>query len=661
MTTLYGYLHAAKGAAYKPEQIKSFSWLNKKPEIDRSVGRVAGNSRIHGDATIEVQSRVIDMLVEIGARYKLSYREIAYLLLMTKVESGFNPDAAAGTTSAAGLGQYTKATVVEAAKDHLSKKRLGFSLDLSGECVLDAQRGAYGVLLSYMICKERALRYFGSDYENHIYLFHHEGWYFQATVEKLAAQRVKDVYAIIAKHINPHLRPVEALLKANATVQFELKTSDDKPYADQPYVAIRPRPNPGIAKTPASAQASLAGTVDVVVGKTDGTGRSTIFNLKSLEELVFVILTKDYREHADVKSPVQSAYTVKPGDSLGQIAKRNGTTTEELARINGISNPNRLSAGQTIKLAGEQIYRVKPGDSVSKIAAANGMTVDELAKLNNIKNPNQLAIGQELVLYRGERIARRPEKGFLAEILGDKLNLESLGALDAIVEHVRSHVVLPAGNQAHQGSDATNVITIRSGSTAQQVAQRSAEQSVAHKTNEEKTPKVVMRPNVSAGAALRDKMLFPLTFRPPQSYKQGMRKFGWPRQGGKRKHAGCDLYAPVGTSIRAMDKGTVVQVSSFYLGTDVIVIDHGGFILRYGELMPGSHLVKAGDPVSRGQVISKVGKLQGINMSMLHIEAYSSSGDVRKNPLTVKGHAPYMRRSDLIDITPTLDSAILND
>ena len=108
MTTLYEYLATSKGKAYKTEQIKSYSWLAIAPEIQKQPNEIAGNSRIWGDISARGQGQVIDLIIEICTRNKLSYREIAYVLLMARVESGFNPDAAAGTTSAAGIGQYTR-------------------------------------------------------------------------------------------------------------------------------------------------------------------------------------------------------------------------------------------------------------------------------------------------------------------------------------------------------------------------------------------------------------------------------------------------------------------------------------------------------------------------------------------------------------------------
>ena len=43
-------------------------------------------------------------------------------------------------------------------------------------------------------------------------------------------------------------------------------------------------------------------------------------------------------------------YAVASGDTLSAIARRNGTTARELARINAIKNPDRLRIGQKLRL-----------------------------------------------------------------------------------------------------------------------------------------------------------------------------------------------------------------------------------------------------------------------------------------------------------------------
>jgi len=147
---------------------------------------------------------------------------------------------------------------------------------------------------------------------------------------------------------------------------------------------------------------------------------------------------------------------------------------------------------------------------------------------------------------------------------------------------------------------------------------------------------------------------------PSQDWINGIRCFGARRSGGARAHAGCDLYAPVGTTIHAISPGTVtLGPYLFYAGTFALEIDHGTFLARYGEIQQKA-LVKAGDRVEAGQPIAKVGKLIGMKNAMLHLELYDKSAS---GPLTVKNKStkrtakgvPFMRRADLINPTERLN------
>jgi murein DD-endopeptidase MepM/ murein hydrolase activator NlpD len=152
-------------------------------------------------------------------------------------------------------------------------------------------------------------------------------------------------------------------------------------------------------------------------------------------------------------------------------------------------------------------------------------------------------------------------------------------------------------------------------------------------------------------------MLFPLHFRPKQSYHEAPRSFGSRRDHGNRLHAGCDLYTSVGTPILAVADGTVLQAGPFYDGTWSVVVDHDDFVVRYGEVKP--HLpkeIKPGASVKRGQVVAYVGHLKHLVQAMLHFEMYSGDTD---GSLTDRSNKPYMRRSDLIDPTPYLDAAVV--
>jgi len=50
------------------------------------------------------------------------------------------------------------------------------------------------------------------------------------------------------------------------------------------------------------------------------------------------------------KVTASTYYTVKKGDTLSKIAKTFGTTYQELAKINGIENPNIIEVGQKLKI-----------------------------------------------------------------------------------------------------------------------------------------------------------------------------------------------------------------------------------------------------------------------------------------------------------------------
>jgi murein DD-endopeptidase MepM/ murein hydrolase activator NlpD len=148
---------------------------------------------------------------------------------------------------------------------------------------------------------------------------------------------------------------------------------------------------------------------------------------------------------------------------------------------------------------------------------------------------------------------------------------------------------------------------------------------------------------------------FPMDSRPAASYKDGSRFFGANRDRG-RKHAGCDLLAPIGTPVYAMDDGEVIQnLYHFYKGSYALEIRHPNFVARYAEIGPNIPPgLKTGAKVKRGQLIGHVGKMEGITSTMLHLEIYAGTVS---GQLTVEGNPPYKRRSDLLDPTPILDGA----
>ncbi|HJB83639.1 MAG TPA: LysM peptidoglycan-binding domain-containing protein [Candidatus Mediterraneibacter intestinavium] len=93
-------------------------------------------------------------------------------------------------------------------------------------------------------------------------------------------------------------------------------------------------------------------------------------------------------------------YVIQSGDTLSGIAARYGTTVSELTRLNGISDPDRIYAGNTLKVpesgASYQTYTIRSGDTLNGIAARYGTTVSELAKLNDISDPDRIYAGNTI-------------------------------------------------------------------------------------------------------------------------------------------------------------------------------------------------------------------------------------------------------------------------
>ena len=91
-------------------------------------------------------------------------------------------------------------------------------------------------------------------------------------------------------------------------------------------------------------------------------------------------------------------YVVQPGDTLSEIAARYGTTYQTLAGLNGITDPDRIYAGQTIRIPEDsgstaRYYTILPGDTLSEIALRYGTTANALAALNGISNPDLIYAG----------------------------------------------------------------------------------------------------------------------------------------------------------------------------------------------------------------------------------------------------------------------------
>lgn len=104
---------------------------------------------------------------------------------------------------------------------------------------------------------------------------------------------------------------------------------------------------------------------------------------------------------APIQAPATSTYTVQAGDTLSSIADKFGTSYQALASLNGISNPNLIYVGQVLRVNGSAsassvYYTVRAGDNLSAIASRYGTSYQSIASLNGLSNPNLIYAGQTL-------------------------------------------------------------------------------------------------------------------------------------------------------------------------------------------------------------------------------------------------------------------------
>jgi LysM repeat protein len=100
-------------------------------------------------------------------------------------------------------------------------------------------------------------------------------------------------------------------------------------------------------------------------------------------------------------------YRIKCGDTLSKIARTFGTSVNYLASLNGISNPDYIVAGTTICVRAKYVppppphhggfyYTVKCGDTLGNIGWKYGWGALTLAQVNGIPNPDHIYPGQVL-------------------------------------------------------------------------------------------------------------------------------------------------------------------------------------------------------------------------------------------------------------------------
>ncbi len=341
-------------------------------------------------------------------------------------------------------------------------------------------------------------------------------------------------------------------------------------------------------------------------------------------------------------------YTMKPGDTLWDIARKYGVSLRQLLKVNHVSNSRCLKPGKVIVLplhvraknarhvpkAGRVtkkpiakqkavVYILKKGDTLWDVAMRYHVSVRQLMVVNNIVNPNRLRPGMRIrITSKGytpkkvQYIRYRLRPGDNPWIIARRFHV-SFSKLLAL-NHIKSPRTMQIGQlvliPVSPGLRFSNGVII---SRIHSKGYRTKMSGFLKKVS-------VLSRHVGVG-----KFIWPTSGKITSG-------FGWRRNPFRRYrwefHPGIDIATYRGRPVVAADRGKVVY--SGWMGGygRVVIIDHGGgWITTYGHLH--RIYVRKGQWVYRGQKIGSVGSTGRSTGPHLFFEVYYKGRAL--NPLKV--------------------------
>jgi LysM repeat protein len=120
----------------------------------------------------------------------------------------------------------------------------------------------------------------------------------------------------------------------------------------------------------------------------------------------------------------QTVHVVQPGENLFRISLRYGTTVDAIMAANGLTSPDMVYVGQSLRIPGEGApassnsssstnspssntvgtlpaggtHTVGWGDTLTNIARRYGVSVDALVRANQLSSPHTIYRGQQLLI-----------------------------------------------------------------------------------------------------------------------------------------------------------------------------------------------------------------------------------------------------------------------
>lgn len=253
-----------------------------------------------------------------------------------------------------------------------------------------------------------------------------------------------------------------------------------------------------------------------------------------------------------------AAVRAQRGDTVYAISRRHRVAVREIIVLNRLQPPYKLALGQVLRLPTGRFHTVQPGDTVYGVSRRHGVDMNALVRANRIPPPYRLQIGQRLRLP--------PRNRAVAAVTGASI--------------------------APEHKITASVVAVRA---------------------------VAPEPPPSVRESLPAK--------PP---KRAGGKFLWPVNGkvvstfgakaGGTHNDGINIAVARGSPVHAAENGVVAYAGNELRGYgELLLIRHaGGWMTAYAH--NDRLLVRRGDIVKRGQIISRAGNTGNVKKPQAHFE-----------------------------------------
>jgi LysM repeat protein len=112
-------------------------------------------------------------------------------------------------------------------------------------------------------------------------------------------------------------------------------------------------------------------------------------------------------------------HVLQKGETLYAVSRRYNVPPDAIMSFNGLSDPDRLKAGQKLKIP--DIYTVQKGDTLYGIARKLSVPVDTLISANKLSKDDTLKAGQNLYIPASQGgVAKAPSPAPVSDIIPQK-------------------------------------------------------------------------------------------------------------------------------------------------------------------------------------------------------------------------------------------------